>query len=202
MTCIRIIAGSAACRLLLVVMLMFATTPVVAFDRSLWHSPVISDKSGVTEIRIESAPAGLFLREKLDPKKRYKLRVKGTGQPITMRLQIDDKTREYLVAPMGATDRTIADASRLELLFYSDKPASYRIESAEIKECPKCRTIDDLRKRILNEVPEVATAAGLDRAIALMNWAANVADYTRIEIELTLLDPVLHVAAGAVDLFV
>ena len=165
-------------RLSIVLTLMLVTTPVAAFDRSLWQSPNISDKSGVTEIRIESAPAGLFLREKLDPKKRYKLRVKGTGEPITMRLQIDDKAYAYIAAPLGVTDRTIAGASRLELLFYSDKPASYRLESAEIEECSECRTAEDLRKRIINEVPEVTTTTGLERAILLMEWASNVADYT------------------------
>ena len=130
-------------RLSIVLTLMLVTTPVAAFDRSLWQSPNISDKSGVTEIRIESAPAGLFLREKLDPKKRYKLRVKGTGEPITMRLQIDDKAYAYIAAPLGVTDRTIAGASRLELLFYSDKPASYRLKSAEIEECSECRTAEE-----------------------------------------------------------
>ena len=165
-------------RLLLIFLLMFASTPLAAFDRSLWQSPIILDKAGVTEIRIETAPAGLFLRENLNSKMRYKLRVKGAGGPITMRLRIDDKAPEYLAAPSGTTDRPITGASRLELLFYSDKPASYRLESAEIKECPNCRTIDDLRKRILNEVPEVTTATGLDKAIALMKWAANEADYT------------------------
>jgi hypothetical protein len=157
---------------------MLAATPVTAFDRSLWQSPIISDKSGVTEIRIETAPAGLFLRERLDPMKRYKLKVKGRGGPITMRLQIDNKAQEYLAAPAGVTDRTITGASHLELLFYSDKPATYRLESAEIEECPNCRTINDLHKRIVNEVPEVATATGLKKAILLMEWTANKADYT------------------------
>ena len=161
-----------------VLILMLAATPVAAFDRSLWQSPIISDKSGVTEILIERAPAGLFLRERLDPTKRYKLRVKGTGEPITMRLQIDDMAQEFLAAPLGVTDRTITGASRLELLFYSLKPASYSLERVEIEKCPECRTAEDLRRRILDEVPGVATKTGLERAILLMEWAANVADYT------------------------
>lgn len=149
-----------------------------AFDREPWQAPVISEAAGATEIRIEKAPAGLYFRRKLDAAKRYALSVNGSAGPITLRLQLDDRPHEYLAAPVAATTHVISGASKLELLFYADKPAVYRLEQLTLDECLACRTRDDLKARIEREAPDVASSSGLAKAIALLKWASNVADYS------------------------
>jgi hypothetical protein len=104
-----------------------------------------------------------------------------------MRLQIDQTPPEYLAAPAGPTDRVIAGASLLEVLVYSDTPAAYSLKRLELRECPACKTAEDLRQRILAEAPGAATATGLEKAIALLKWSANAADYTAMS-ELTPAD--------------
>jgi hypothetical protein len=162
------------------VLLLLASVGVCgAFERETWQKPVVAERQGGSvEIRIDAPPAGLLLRRALDPAKRYLLKVSGRGGPMTMRLQLDDRPHEYLAAPVGSIERLVRSASRIELLFYADKPASYVLEAAALEECPSCKTSDDVRARVLAEMPQVATAKGLEKAILLMRWAANVADYT------------------------
>jgi len=151
---------------------------VSAFDRTPWQNVRLAEAAEGTRLSIGEAPAGLFLRRQLDPEKRYRLSVRGSGRPITMRLKIDGGPHEYLPAPMPQIKRTIAGASSIELLFYSDTPAEYLLSHAEIEECSDCRTQQDLIRRIEAEIPGLDRLAGMAKAVALLKWAANVSNYT------------------------
>lgn len=150
------------------------------WTRESWQSPTLTERSRGLDITVATGSGGVYFRRTLDASKRYQVTANGQGEPLTMRLQLDDRPHEYLAAPIGSTDRIITGATRLEVLFYSDKPSSYALEQLDINECPTCKTAEDLRERILYEAPEVGTTTGLDKAIALMKWAANIADYTSI----------------------
>jgi hypothetical protein len=154
-------------------------TEAAAFERSAWQAPMIEEQAGAgTTIRIETPPAGLVLRKSLDPSKRYLLTVIGHGDPIVMRLQLGDRPHEYQPAPSPRADRVIDGADRIELLFYAEHAASYVLESAVIEECESCRTAADLKSRILREAPEIGASIGLEKALAVLHWAVNTADYS------------------------
>jgi hypothetical protein len=150
--------------------------PAESWERGKFNEPVVTENGGTIDIRVDEAPAGVSFTSALDPALRYVLKVEGKGGPMTMRVRQDEKPYEYLAAPDGSDDRVIFGASRIELLFYNDKPASYSVERLEIEPCATCRTADDLKARILSEAPGVAGATGLDKAIALLKWAANMSD--------------------------
>lgn len=167
-----------ALRFAIFISVVASATQAAALERKPWNKPQLRQTSGGTEIRIETPPAGLLLQEGLDPTKRYELKVRGNGGPMAMRIGIDKLPPTYAPAPNGESVRVISGASLVELLFYSDTPASYVLQDIEISECSTCRTVGDLRQRIIAEAPEVLTTSGIDRALVLLKWAANISDYT------------------------
>ncbi len=163
---------------LAILALLMASDPAFAFDHTAWQDVRLAEMAEGTQLYIDPAPSGLLLRRRLEPEKRYRLTVRGSGRPITMRLQLDDRPHEYLPAPMAELTRTVTGASNIELLFYSDTPSEYLLSTAVIEECPTCRTQQDLMQRIKDEIPDFAKLVGLDKAVALLKWSANASSYT------------------------
>jgi len=50
--------------------------------------------------------------------------------------------------------------------------------STDTKKCPTCVSSETLRRRIIEEAPEVAQLSGIDKAIALLQWASTTGDYS------------------------
>ncbi|MDX6225570.1 MAG: hypothetical protein QOE64_1946, partial [Frankiales bacterium] len=149
----------------------------VTAQRSLYQSPTITTSDdGTTTIGIREESAGLFLRYTLDPVTVYRVTVSGevlSGQ-VTQRIGLDGDLT-YEPAPQGSISRTVTGRSALELLFYSDTPATYRIDSVTVQACDDCRTDDDLRHQILSEIPGLAGLTQTDpeeAAERIMRWAA------------------------------
>jgi hypothetical protein len=160
-------------RLLLVIALLLGTSRAgLAFDRQLWQAPIIAERPGAgTVITVVTPPAGLYLRRTLDPLQRYRLRLRGRGDPMHLRFQADDAAYSYQAAPAGSIQRVIHGASRIEILLYAESPGIYLLEAATIEECSDCQSAADLKARILAEAPDVAAASGLDKAVAVSRWA-------------------------------
>src|SRR5262249_17819696 len=72
----------------------------------------------------------------------------------------------------------IEQTARLELLFYSNEPSSYRLTALSLEPCAACMTAEALVRRIQAEVPELDGAEGLEKARLLLKWSANVADWS------------------------
>jgi hypothetical protein len=149
-----------------------------AFHREIWETPTITDLGNAVRIQIKDKQGGLLLRQQLSATQRYRLVVEGRGGPMTMRFKSDDEPYEYLSAPDGRFSRVIAGARNIELLFFFDAPTSYDLSFARVEPCPVCKTADDLKARVLAEVPGLDTMTPIERIRALLRWAANVTDYT------------------------
>jgi hypothetical protein len=155
-----------------------ALVPAQAFERSPWHAPEVAERDGTVSIRVGSTPSGLFFRRQLDAAQRYELTVEGSGGPMTMRVVRDGNPPDYLAAPRGQVSITVVGTTSIELLFYADAPATYDLARLSITPCTACRTGDDVRRRIEADIPDLAGKSGLDKAIALLRWSANVTDYS------------------------
>jgi hypothetical protein len=151
---------------------------VFAFERTPWQNPVIVENGTATRIDVGDAPSGLSLRRRLDPAQRYELKVSGSGGPFTMRLTRDGQAPEYLAAPVSETRKIITGTGDIELLFYADKKASYSLDAISLEPCPACRTAEDVKARIRSEIPGIDGMDVFEKAVHLLDWAANVSDHS------------------------
>lgn len=147
-----------------------------------YHAAEIEHGSGNIIIKMESPPAGLFLRKTLDPHKRYELKVEGSGK-ANMRISTGEGKLQYYSAPSVKTSlRTISDTKNLEVLFYSDSVSLYEIFEASISQCPQCKTDDDYYQEMISEPGyplQDNYNSTAEFALALLNWASNHADYAK-----------------------
>jgi hypothetical protein len=124
-----------------------------------------------------NANQGIFLNKQIDPKKKYILSVAGEdilGKAST-RLTIGGD-RTYAYVGKEGSQWTISGAEHLEVLFYADAPFTYSVDRISLSDCDACGTNDDLKNKILAEIPELDGLLKSDRyaaAVRLLDWASN-----------------------------
>lgn len=108
-------------------------------------------------------------------KARLTLRGAETAGKANLRLATGSSDPAYYAAPNGDLE-LLVDASELTtLLIYSDEPFSYELTTVALEPCPTCRTDEDLRREILDDLPELATTLKDDRARAaelILHWTS------------------------------
>lgn len=151
------------------------------WSASVFESAELNRSDGALEIETQDGPGGLQLQRQLDPEKRYRLVVEGRGEAYTVRLGFDDDDLQYLPAPSDGDSpltATISKQGSVELLVYSDDPAStYVLETVEISKCEQCNTAEDLRGKILSRIPGLQDMDTLEKAKALLKWSANSTNF-------------------------
>ncbi|NEQ64618.1 MAG: hypothetical protein F6K21_03760 [Symploca sp. SIO2D2] len=147
-----------------------------------YNTPSIQAKKESLLIEGKGQPAGLFLTYKLEPNKRYRVKVTGHSQQgqTTLRVRQDENKPDYSIAPDGSTDFVLFDVEEVEFLLYSDQAFAYHLNSLQIEECPTCKTDEDLRQMLLTEIPELRESLKNNRLHAarlLLHWSSNVSDF-------------------------
>jgi hypothetical protein len=123
--------------------------------------------------------SGLYFRRDLDPSKTYRLNLEGAGASA-LRLRYGDQSPLYHSAPTGSLSYLVDGISGIELLYFSDKAFSYRIQKIDIVECPTCLTDTKLKSLLTRTIPGIerlVKSKPLDAAAVLMNWTAGVVDH-------------------------
>src|SRR5262249_9562792 len=130
-----------------------------------YHKPTVSEQDGEIQISAAEAPAGLGFVRQIDPAQRYRLKVRGAGGPFLLRIRRDAGDPSWFPAPDSvASEFVIERTARLELMFYSDTPESYRLSALSLEPCGPCMARDDLVQEVRADLP-VLTAAGWDNAL-------------------------------------
>jgi len=153
------------------------------FSNAKYHNkPFIQAKKDSLLIEGKGQPAGLFFTYKIDPNKRYRVKVTGYPQQgqTALRVRRDENEPDYYLAPDGSTDLVLFDVEEVEFLLYNEQAFAYELNSIQIEECPTCKTDEDLRQMLLTEIPALKESLQNDRLHAarlLLNWASNVGDF-------------------------
>src|SRR5215471_4246432 len=125
------------------------------------YGPVVSARVGRSlQLTSTAAPGGLTFRRLLDRRVTYRLRVVGSqvhGSTVG-RLTFGSAEPEWFTAPNGgAFAFNIVNAPSVELVLYSEKPHTYRLDELTIEKCGRCLSDDALRRMLLKERPSLQT---------------------------------------------
>lgn len=114
----------------------------VPLEREPFGTVELTPHPGGVEIKTNESPGGLFLKAQLDPTAIYRLVLAGEGDPVNLRIRRDEEPYEYKVAPTstngGAETFVLRKTKQVEVLFYSDGPARYRLQDARLELCTDC----------------------------------------------------------------
>ncbi|MEQ1929579.1 MAG: hypothetical protein ABL957_03480 [Parvularculaceae bacterium] len=128
-------------------------------------------------VEVDRPQAGILLRAHADPALRYKLTISGAGRNFRLRVLEDGAARGTVAAPAdGAISLIVGEAAEIEALLFSDG-GSFMLDRISLDPCPDCPSKADLRRRIEEIDPEIDEKEGIDQAIALLKWSANVANW-------------------------
>jgi hypothetical protein len=142
---------------------------------------VAAEGKSKVSLKVESPPAGLFMRTALDATKVYRIGVSGAriGGEMTLRITNGNQKPAYMRAPQGTAYLVVDHAKSTELLLYGDATATYDLQRLTVEECPKCLTDEGLKDIIRAALPGIDQQAKqevLTASSRLMRWAASVVD--------------------------
>jgi len=166
-----------------------ARAELPAFTRAGWSvehysSPNIVERGQDAQITVGDRPGGLMLTRNLDKAARYTLKLRGTGQPFSVRITEDDGAPAYFSAPTaGQTEFTIENTSHLELLFYADIPRTYTLASPILEPCSACAPDEALAPRSTADLPAMDKAGWRNTLLNTPAVVREEAGQTRLDLD-------------------
>jgi hypothetical protein len=148
-----------------------------------YNQPKIREYPDGISVSNSGKPAGVFFLYRLDKASRYRLKFSGMNRSniASLRIQVDDGPLIYNRAPNGEQEFVYSNSERIELLIYSDTEFDYLIKKISLEECESCLIDDDLKRRILSEIPRLEKLLDENRKLAVMlllDWCSNNSDFT------------------------
>ncbi|MDP8909864.1 MAG: hypothetical protein M3N47_12295 [Chloroflexota bacterium] len=176
--------ATALAGVLLANMLLFAGEAAAQeFATEPYGIPLISADERGTLIDVPYPDGGLWYRSTVDPKKTYRVTLRGEqlGGRFILRYRQDNGPLKYVPAPHGTEVYRFTGASTIELLLFRGSKAeaqSYRVRSLSLEDCTQtCQTDGDLKAQIVSDTPGLADALAkgdtYGAAKMLLHWTAS-----------------------------